>query len=134
MVRELITIKDYEKISKDNEYFIWNFISKKEQSHLEIYSYFKEYGVKHELKALLDLIDIPYFESYTEDSFDFLVNLEINPDGLWTRNIGFNPVLVGFNKKRKITSTLNGHCYCKEGILDLILDLNPKFILDCKLD
>ena len=137
MIREQVTIQDYDRISKENEYFIWNFISRHEPEIL-IFSFFKENEERHDLKEILKYIDIPYYESYIdENSIDFLINIGINPKSLWKKDMGsklvFYPLLISFNKRAKVKSTFD-FCYCKEGILDLILDLNPKFILDTKLD
>jgi hypothetical protein len=67
------------------------------------------------------------------------MNLEISPYKLWRKSGSgesiFYPLFVGFNKRRKINSTLDtGSCYCKDGLIDLIFQLNPKFILNVKLD
>jgi len=137
MIRERVTIQDYNRISKENEYFIWNFISK-EDIQILIFSFFKENEERHDMKEILKYIDIPYYESYIdENSIDFLINLGIDSNMLWKKDMAlnsvFHPLLISFNKRAKVKSTFD-FCYCKEGILDLILDLNPKFILDSKLD
>ena len=41
MIRKKVTIQDYEKIAKNNEYFIWNFITKDDYPY-EIFSFFEK--------------------------------------------------------------------------------------------
>jgi hypothetical protein len=76
------------------------------------------------------MVDIPFFESYTEDSVDFLINLGFSAKKFWSGGKEFSPIMIGFNKNRKVTSTQDGICYCTEGIIDIVYQLNPKFILD----
>lgn len=76
------------------------------------------------------MVDIPFFESYTEDSVDFLINLGFSAKKFWLGGKEFAPIMIGFNKNRKVTSTQDGICYCTEGIIDIVYQLNPKFILD----
>ena len=138
MIREKVTIQDYERITKENEYLVWNFIIRGNYP-LEIFSFFEETEERHTLREVLTCIDIPYFESDIDnDSIDFLINLEISPYQLWKKNGNggsmFYPVFIGFNKGRKINSSAEGYCYCKDGLIDLIYELEPKFILNAKLD
>ena len=49
MIREQVKIQDYERIAKDNEYFIWNFITKDDYP-FEIFSFFEENSYVHTLK------------------------------------------------------------------------------------
>jgi hypothetical protein len=138
MERKIITTKDFYNVARNNDYFLWHFIQKnQEDSTLGLFSYFKtkEHG-DNKIKELLDLIDIPYFESYTEESLDFLYDLGIPYNNLWISKEPpiplsppqrFNPILIGFNKFNKILTTMD-KCYCVEGILDIISTLNPKFL------
>lgn len=137
MIRDRITIQDYERISRENEYYLWHFVRKSDTGPVMIYSYFEEEHPKkgHHLKGILNKIDIPYFESYLEDSFDFLINLGVPAKLLWTsESKEFNTIMLAFNKRRKVTSTFEGHCMCMEGVLDMIYLLNPEYILNAKFD
>jgi hypothetical protein len=90
---------------------------------------------------LLKEIKIPYFESYIEDSIDFLHELGIPYKSLWNPNFKFansysrdghyHPVIIGFKKFEKIKTTFDV-CYCLEGVVKIIGDLNPDLILDHK--
>lgn len=137
MIREKITIQDYERISQENEYYLWHFVRKNNTGPVMIYSYFEEEEAfkGHQLKGILDKIDIPYFESYLEDSFDFLIDLGIPANLLWIPETKeFNTIILAFNKRRKVTSTFEGYCMCMEGILDMVYLLNPQYILNAKFD
>jgi hypothetical protein len=139
MERKIITINDFQNVARNNEYFLWHFLQKnQENSGLGFYSYFKEREKEdHKLKELLDLVEIPYFESYTEDSIDFLNEIGIPYEKLWTpsesfygtpSNQKFSPVIVGFKKFTKTSSTLES-CYCVNSILNIITELNPELLL-----
>ena len=155
MVKEIITIKDYDRIAKENEYFLWHFLQKnQEKSNAVFYSIFadcnfqegRENDISHKenhLLTILDKIDIPYFESYTEESIDFLINLGIPGDKLWTppndnrihvpKEFYFPPIILTFHKSLFKNSTFDV-CYCPEGLMDIISRLNIQFLLDAKLD
>ena len=93
--------------------------------------------------TILDKIDIPYFESYTEESIDFLINLGIPGDKLWMppkdikryipKEFYFPPIILTFHKSLFKNSTFDV-CYCAEGLMDIIGRLNIQFLLDAKLD
>jgi len=137
MIREKVTVQDYERISRENEYYLWHFVKKNGPGIEMIYSYFeREQLLKgHQLKGILDKIDIPYFESYADDSVDFLINLGMPGEKFWIpESKEFNPVMLAFNRRRKVTSTFEGNCMCIQGILDMVYVLNPQYILNAKLD
>ena len=136
MIREKIKIEDYERISRENEYYLWHFVRKNDIGPVAIYSYFEYDSRKgHHLKGILDKIEIPYFESYLEESFDFLINLGISGEKLWIpQSKEFNTIMLAFNKRRKVTSTFEGYCMCMEGVLDMVYLLNPQYILNVKFD
>jgi hypothetical protein len=140
MERKIITINDFYDVARNNEFFLWHFLQKnQEKSDLVIQSYFKtKENSENKLKEILDLIDIPYFESYTEDSIDFLHDIGgFNYDKLWNQNtpntnefkdVRFNPLLIGFKRTNKVSDTFE-KCYCFEGIIEIIGDLNPEFLM-----
>ena len=130
MIREQVTVEDFNRISQENEYYLWHFVKKVYTGPLEIQPYFDDKTEKYKLKTILDMVDIPFFESYTEDSVDFLINLG-NPfiENVYKLKV-HNPVVVAFNRKRMVTHTFGPYCYCVEGVISLIGELNPQFILD----
>jgi carbonic anhydrase len=84
MIREVISHKDFLRIGKENEFYIWHFLQKNQDKNLLSFSsVLEEKKEYNELKVLLEHVDIPYFESYTEDSIDFLNNLGFSYKSLW---------------------------------------------------
>jgi hypothetical protein len=129
MIREKVSIKDFDRISKENEFFLWNFVTDEMGTHIRPYFEPEDYTKPNPLKSILEFIPIPYFESDLEKSKDFVMNL----GNVFTKTVYqkgmFYPVIIGFNRKRVVSSTYS-YCYCVEGILDLIGELNPQFILN----
>lgn len=146
--REIITYKDYRRISQENEFYIWHFLQKNQCTRRnELCSYFEnregnEETYFHPLKFFLDSTSLPYFESYTEESIDFLMDLKISPDFLLNlksrktsvkNETKYPPLFVAFNRFKVVGTSLDG-CYCSEFFIELTMKLNPKFVLDSKFD
>ena len=146
MIREKVTVDDFKKIAKENEYFLWHFtIEKQHETIYGLWSYFEEkinpYTNEpdtHMLKTLLSVTDVPYYESDCKDSIDFLINLGISAKDLYMlrnpwphlapdRRFYYCPVVVGFKRTRMVHNTRQV-CYCIEGITEIILKLNPDLI------
>jgi hypothetical protein len=132
MIREKIKVDDFNRISKDHEYFLWNFVIQGQgmsSTHIRPIFEPEDYKNPNPLKSILELIPIPYFESRLEESYDFVMNLgDIFTKNVYKQNF-FYPLIIGFNKRRVVSSTYS-RCYCVEGILEIIGDLNTQFILD----
>lgn len=137
MVREFITSNDFQRVAKENEFFLWHFLQKKQHENLLVLSPILVQGREdNELKIILDLVDIPYFESYTEDNIDFLNNLGYPYKNLWrpsppnnlptTKEFFFSPIIIGFKKHKNVLSTFET-CYCPDGLIRIIDNLDPKF-------
>jgi len=136
MIREKVTVQDYERISRENEYYIWHFVRKTNMGPRAIYSIFDDSDDtrRNLLKTFLEMCEIPYFESYVEDSSKCIDNL-IPVSWIWNENDkNFNSFVIGFNKRRMVASTIQGHCLCIEGISEIIYKLNPDFIERINLD
>ena len=87
------------------------------------------------LNYFLEVFDIPYFESYIQDSMDFLDVLGVPLNNLRIKNTNMiNPFMITFNRRRLVNATYNGFCVCPEGITKLLYDLNPEIVLNAKLD
>lgn len=148
MIREKVKIENFFSIAKQHEYFLWHFLQKDQHlNRLAIYSIFDSVNqdvlhVNH-LNYILDKVDIPYFESYTEESIEFLMGLGYKGTYLFRptysekifhrREFFYNPILIGFNKFKYVKST-SEKCYCSDIIIDILYTLNPKFILDSNFD
>jgi hypothetical protein len=138
MIREKISYKDFHRIAKENEYFIWHFVQKEqEKNSLSICSILDGDKKNNPLKELMSYLDIPYYESYTEESMDFLMGFGYSYKTLYypfknkkqviNLNFKFSPVLVGFKKFTNVLSTQE-KCYCLDGIIQIINELNPKYM------
>ena len=140
MIREIVSVKDFDRISNEHEFFLWNFING--DDCIKLQSYFKDIEPNrrnqvepHELREILsNFPNLPYFESYVNESYDFLINLGNEfREKTWSKKTGYyQPVLIAFNRKR-VASNTYVHCYCLEGILNVIGELNPQFILDVQI-
>jgi len=144
MDRKIITIKDFRDVARNNEYFLWHFVQKEQYKNSTVlYSYFdnREYDINY-IKTVVDQLEIPYYESYTEDSIDFISELGYQYNRLWNppkpkvvvnSNFLFNPTLIGFKKFSKVSSTLDS-CYCYEGVLEVVASLNPELLLSLSIE
>lgn len=137
MIREKITVKDYERISRENEYYLWHF-TPLDIGIGSIYSIFKERmfnNGRHMMRDILEIYDIPYYESEIKDSLEFLDMLGVPLESLWVKKAkDFNPFILAFKRKRLVAATFEGYCMCPEGITELLLKLNPDIVLNVNLD
>lgn len=138
MVREKVSFRDFHRIAKENEFFLWHFVQKEQEKNgLSVCSILHGSKPKNPLEYILEGLDIPYYESYTEEGIDFLMGLgypynilynsTIVKDIIVPNNFRFSPVFIGFKKFSKVASTLD-RCYCVEGIIEIINLLNPDFM------
>ena len=135
MDRKIITIKDFRDVARNNEYFLWHFLQKEQYKNstmdasITMYSYFdnRENEINY-IKTIVDQLEIPYYESYTEDSIDFIHGLGYQYNRLWNppktkvvinSNFLFNPVLVVFKISNNVSSSLVS-CFCTDGVLEVI--------------
>lgn len=148
-IREKVSVTEFHKIASTHENYIWHFLQKKQNtSIITLFSYFDEHEnpmTINATKEVFDKIDIPYFESYTEDSVDFLMDLGFPIDSIYkpiynnpiakfsTRNFWYNPIIVSFNKFKMVNSTKKV-CYCVEGLIEIIMELNPEYVLKSNFD
>ena len=144
MDRKIITIKDFKDVARNNEYFLWHFVQKEQYKNSTVmYSYFdnREYDVNY-IKTVVDQLEIPYYESYVEDSIDFISGLGYPYSKLWkapspkdivSSKYFFMPSIIGFKKFSKVSSTLDS-CYCYEGVLEVVASLNPELLLSLSIE
>ena len=127
---EKITSKDFFRVAKEHEYFLWNFVSKDASPYLQIQSYFSEREL-HPLKEIIDLLKVPYFESELSEEVDFVINLEDGFAQKITNGRGkLQPLIIGFKRTKVVASTFQGICYCQDGLIEIIAKLNPEFLLN----
>lgn len=139
MIRELVRVQDFERISRENEYFIWHFLMNDDYSQPAMRSIFSEnekhYRLPNRMIEFLEIFDVPYFESYANESIDFLDKLGVPLEKLRIKTKpDLNPLVLSFNHKRLVNATYNGFCLCPEGLTKLLHDLNPEFIHNANLD
>lgn len=145
-VRKKVKVEDFKKIASNYEFYIWNFLQREQnETTIGIFSYFDEpqNEIKINLtKYTLNGIEIPYFESYTDESMDFLLDLNISHSSLFRhhhKNLilehkrKFSPIFLGFNKYKLIGGSHQG-CYCPEYLIELVFKMNPELILNSKFD
>ena len=132
---EIVTVNDFDRISKENEYFFWHFVTP-QNKNLTFQPYHSDTKhLPHPLKTIVDWLDIPYFESEIIDSIEFVSNLKNGYSKyIYGPNKGvYNPVLLGFKRKNLLHGTWDGFCYCEEGFINLIFATNPQFFENVKL-
>lgn len=138
MIRKKISCNDFRNIAKEHEYFLWHFLQKNQNQYGNaMYSFFDEGRMsENKIKEIINNCSIPYFESYTEDCIDFLAGLGFDYKLLYTNDgvyvnapndVRFRPIVIGFRKFTKVKSTFEV-CYCSEGVIDILNEMNPKFI------
>lgn len=126
---EVVTVKDFDRIARENEYFFWHFTTP-QNSSLTLQPYNSDRGfLPHPIRTIVDWLKIPYFESQVVESVDFICNLKNGySKAIYGPNKGvYNPVILGFKRKNLLHGTWDGFCYCDEGFINLIYATNPKF-------
>lgn len=137
MERKIITYTDFKEIAKNNEYFLWHFLQKDQEKNIfNIFSIFKEKeNSENYLTDILKKLDISYYESYVDESIDFLISSGINQK-IWEPPIEgvipdakylFKPVFLLYKGYTLKSSTFQT-CYCVEGIIDMIGKENPELL------
>lgn len=146
-----VTVPDYRNLAKNNEYFLWSFLQREQNNgDLTLWSVFDDKiniksKTENKLIDFLKVFPISFYESYVDESMDFLAGLGFDPkrifvvpedDNLrWTRKRKdfYQPVIVLFKKYQMVTSTFN-YCYCVEGITEMILNEVPSLAENFKVD
>ena len=74
MIRERISVNDFERITKENEYFIWHFVNPNSATQLKSIFQPDNPFTPNPFIPILKSISVPYFESDSQESHDFLIN------------------------------------------------------------
>jgi len=126
---KITSISEFDEIAKREEIFFWHFIAEENQ---QMPTTIKPiYGEKNpETNILLEyqkMFGIKIYESYTKDSYDFLINQGFKSRFLYTVKNTWLPEFLGFKKGLLIDAThLFRKCYCPSGILEVIRNTDPK--------
>jgi hypothetical protein len=126
---EIVTVQDYRRICQENEFFFWHFVVKEQSKSLEIKPVTNILGETFEspLNEIQKVLNITIFESFVEDSIDFLVDLGYKSETIFQPTCGcFGPKFVGFRHGVKVAGIHSEvKCYCTEGITEVIYLTNP---------
>lgn len=138
MIRDKVTVKNYHEMSMKNDFFIWHFLNENQgfNTNLSLYSFFDSIENKpHPLKDFLDMIpNVPYYESFVNESYDFLLELGIQQSSFWKPKYGFVPTILGFKKGLKVIDTAQFKCYCIETLIEIVFNLDPNQLLSLGIE
>ena len=132
-----MTLKDFPKVSRENEYWLWHLTGKDylEYSDIQPLSGPPAISTKfHTFQEIMKNVHIPVYETPVLDVTDYLMYLDdiilqkIKKDKKWE-----GPVIIGYNYSRMVYSTLH-YCYCSDGVLEVIAKLNPELLLKIEID
>ena len=122
---QITPISKFNKIAKENEFFFWNFIPKNHSRAFSIQPIKSEYQEGNSLDEFKKLLNIKIFQSFTEESVDFLLDMGFPEKSIWDKK-NYSPLFLGFNKLRLVDST-KFNCYCRDGVAKIIYNTNPKY-------
>ena len=126
---EIVTVKDYQRICQENEYFFWHFVGKNHDKSLSIKPVTNILGEIFDspLNEIQKALNITIYESFTDESVDFLLNLGYKSDSIYQPKCGcFAPKFIGFKNGLKVAGIhAEVVCYCTEGITEVIYLTNP---------
>lgn len=146
-----ISPDNFREIAQRNEYYLWSFLQREQDSSdLTFWSVFdsktsKKHRNENLLIDFLKVFPISLYESYVDESMDFLVDFGISPKILFKipeshgltkfekRGTFYNPVVLLFKKYRMLDSTFN-HCYSVEGMTEMLISNIPNLLENSKLD
>lgn len=140
MIRyEHIKTEDYRRVGLENEYWLWYFTASEKNSNHQIQplnGQTDEVGF-HPFKFLVEQMELPVFESKTQESIDFLITMSpyLIPKNLYLKDNYFATVILGFNHLRLVSSTHHPNkCFCSEGIVEIVAEMNPELLGKLKFD
>jgi hypothetical protein len=126
---EIVTVKDYQRLCQENEYFFWHFVANNPDMITTIKPVTDIVGKTFEspLNEIQESLNVKIYESLVEDSVDFLMNLGYKSDQIFQKACNcFAPKFIGFRKGAKVAGTASEvKCYCTEGVVEVIYLTNP---------
>ena len=127
---EIVTVKDYQRLCQENEYFFWHFVVKNHDNTLAIKPVTQILSGKtfdSPLNEIQNALNIKIYESFVEDSVDFLLNLGYKSTSIYQPKCGcVSPKFIGFRHGLKVAGIhAEVGCYCTEGITEVIYLTNP---------
>lgn len=126
---EIVTIKDYHRLCQENEVFFWHFVVNNPDMITVLKPVTNILGQTFEspLNEIQEMFNIKIYESFIEDSVDFLLDLGYKSDQIFQKGCNcFGNKFIGFRKGVKMAGTAaEVKCYCTEGVVEIIYLTNP---------
>jgi hypothetical protein len=126
---KITSISEFNEIAKREEIFFWHFIAEEHQQMTTTIKpmFYEKNPDENFLIEYQKIFNIKIYESFTKDSYDFLINQGYKSKNLFSRTNTWLPEFLGFKKGLLIDAThLFGKCYCTNGILEVIRNTDPK--------
>lgn len=127
-----IKLEDFQEVSKNNEYWLWHLTLPKPNNFLEILPLDEEPDEKigfHTFREIVGQTKIPVFQSKMIEVIDFVLYLDnkILEVFKYKPQNELGALILGFNHSRLVDHTIN-RCYCSEGVINVLLSLNPELL------
>ncbi len=126
---KITSISEFNEIAKREEIFFWHFIAEEHQQMPTTIKpmFYEKNPDENFLIEYQKMFNIKIYESFTKDSYDFLINQGYKSKNLFTIKNTWLPEFLGFKKGLLIDAThLFRKCYCPSGILEVIRNTDPK--------
>lgn len=126
---KITSISEFNEIAKREEIFFWHFIAEEHQQMTTTIKpmFYEKNPDENFLIEYQKIFNIKIYESFTKDSYDFLINQGYKSKNLFSRTNTWLPEFLGFKKGLLIDAThLFSKCYCPSGILEVIRNTDPK--------
>jgi hypothetical protein len=126
---KITPIEEFNKVSKENEFFFWHFIAPNHNDSPYTVQALSTPRFNHKIVGdvlieILNTFDIKIFESEMSKAPDFLIDRGIKSKSIYRR--GFIPQFYGFHNGKLVAGTnWTSKCYCTEGVTEVILQTYP---------
>lgn len=125
-----LSLGDFLKISRENEYWLWHIVGKKYEEFSDIQPLSGPPAITtkfHTFREIMEKVPVPVFETGIDEAIDYLMYLDNTILQKIKKKHFDGPVILGYNYSRFVYSTLH-FCYCDEGVLEVISKLNPNLL------
>lgn len=127
-----IKLEDFQQVSNGNEYWLWHLTHEKHNEFLEIQPLDEEPNINtgfHSFQEIVRQTKIPVFQSKMIEVIDFVLYMDDKILGAFKnkRKDELGGLILGFNYSKLVDHTVN-RCYCSEGIINILINLNPELL------
>lgn len=127
-----IKLEDFQNVSKNNQYWLWHLTLPKPNDFLEIQPLDEEPNEDigyHVFREIVSQTKIPVFQTKMIEVVDFVLYLDnkILEAFKNKKQDELGALILGFNHSKLVDHTIN-RCYCSEGVINILLSLNPKLL------